>query len=147
MYIFPLESVLNHRKSVEEGFQKELGILNTALDAENRAHRLLKEKRRHYSEEHRRRQKEKITVSESGLYINYIQRLEKEIKVQQNKIAEIEKQVEVKRDELLAAMKNRKILEKLKQKKKDCYSQTMNRKERIFMDEMGTVRYKPGEAE
>lgn len=143
MYKFPLGAVLNHRKFLEENLQKELGLLKKVVVDERKKLGDFKKARKDLSRELQNRQKKSATMSETLLYVRFIDQLSKRVDMQKERIIEAEKDVELKREDLVGAMKNRKVIEKLKEKGWETYKHNMLRKEENFMNEMAAVRFKP----
>ena len=75
-------------------------------------------------------------ASEIKLYIDFVEQLSKEMEAQRQKVLEAERNFSVKRLDLVAAMKKRKILDRLKEKGLQAYEQEQLKKERSFMDEV-----------
>lgn len=142
MYKFPLGSVLKHRKTVEEGHQKELSLLINSLTDELKKIEELNDAREKASKELKIKQKKGVTASEAMLYFRFVEQLTEMLKIQEQRVLEVEREVDEKREELTAAMKNRKILENLKERGLERYRETLNKKELEFMNEMSSVRFK-----
>jgi len=141
MYKFPFSAVLKHRLFLEETLQKELGLLKRLLFDEK--DKLVKYKTaiNASSEELQNKQKQIISVAETLLYVRFIEQLSYQLELQKEKVLEVEKKLERKRIDLVDAMKNRKILEKLKEQGLSKYKEDTNRKEQCFMNEMASVRF------
>jgi flagellar FliJ protein len=75
-------------------------------------------------------------ASEIKLYIDFVEQLSKEMEAQRQKVLEAERNFSLKRLDLVAAMKKRKILDRLKEKGLQAYEQEQLKKERSFMDEV-----------
>ena len=142
MYKFSLKAVLNHRRFIEEKLQKELGQLKEILGDERKRLSDLIRARREISKELQEKQREIITISEALLHVRFIEQLSRREDLQKKKILNAEKEVEQKREDLIEAMKNRKVLEKLKEKGWETYKHNMMRKEQEFMNEMVAVRFR-----
>jgi flagellar FliJ protein len=141
MYKFNLESLLNHRIYIEETLQKELAISKRLLvDGKNKLKTYQKEKEK-YGLQLQQKQKEVHTVFEISLYVDYVKRLAKDIESQRKKVLEAKKKFGQKRNDLIEAMKKRKILEKLKAKGLEEYQKEMRKKELDFMNEVAVNQY------
>jgi len=136
MYRFNLEPLLNHRRYQEEIFQKELAGLKTRLVAEKDKLRVLKKKKRQYLGQLQLKQQSGRPVSEIKLYLHFVDHLSKEMNAQNQRVLRVEKGFNLKRQDLIQAMKNRKTLEKLQEKGFQAHQQKMLKKERGFMDEV-----------
>ncbi len=142
MYKFPLGAVLNHRKFLEENLQKDLGLLNGMLVKEQERLADFKRARNDFSKELQDKQQKSITISETQLYVRFIEKLSRQLDIQKKRILDAEKDVAEKREELIEAVKNRKALEKLEEKGLEKYEHDMMRKEQNFINEMAAVRFK-----
>jgi flagellar FliJ protein len=136
MYRFNLEPLLNHRRYQEEVLQKELADLKKQLAAEKNKLRSLKKKMREYLQHLQQKQKEGHSASEINLFFDFVDHISKETQDQHQKVVGAEQKLFLKREELIAAMKKRKALEKLKAKGWQAYQQKQQKKERDFMDEV-----------
>jgi flagellar FliJ protein len=141
MYKFSLKTVLNHRRFIEEKLQKELGQLKEILFKERKILSDVRRTREQLSKELQDKQRQIITISETLLHVRFIEQLLRREDQQEEKILIAEKEVEQKREDLIEAMKNRKALEKLKEKGLQTYKHNRMRKEREFMNEMAAVRF------
>lgn len=142
MYKFPLGAVLKHRKFLEDNLQKELGVLKRLLVDDKKKLSDIKNAKRKYSDELQFKQQESMTVSDSLLYIRFIDSLSRQLDMQNDRVFKSEKNVDEKRNELLTALKKKKVLERLKEKGIETYKQDELKKERIFLNEMASVRFK-----
>ncbi|MBW1900928.1 MAG: flagellar export protein FliJ [Deltaproteobacteria bacterium] len=142
MYKFSLKAVLNHRRFIEEKLQKELGQIKEILGNERKRLSDLIRARRKISKELQEKQREIITISEALLHVRFIEQLSRREDLQKKQVLSAEKKVEQKREDLIEAMKNRKVLEKLKEKGWETYKHNMMKKEQEFMNEMAAVRFR-----
>jgi flagellar FliJ protein len=136
-----LEALLNHRRHQEEECQKQLAEARKELAAEqNKLGRSKREKHENVLEL-QKKQKNSASVSDIILYLNYIQQLSKKIEDQKRCVQKANKKVKQVRSELIMIIKNRKTLEKLKDKGQRAYEQKMIQDERKLMDEVATTRH------
>ncbi|OQX62643.1 MAG: flagellar export protein FliJ [Desulfococcus sp. 4484_242] len=141
-YRFPFDALLRHRKFLEENLQREIGLLSRVLADEKKKLESLQQARKAASEKLRHRQKGKgITVSEVLLYTRFIERMSGQVNLQKTSVKKIEKNVEEKREDLVRAMKDRKIIEKLKEKKRQIFREQMMKQEQNFLNDMAAVRF------
>ena len=141
MYRFNLQVLLDYRKRIEEGFQIELSLIQREL--ENARQELLssQQEKTHYEEELAERESREVNLHESILYRDYLRGIRKKIEEQRDRVATIKIKFDKKQEELLAATKNRKVLEKVKEKHAKEFIQELEKKERAFVDEVGIRRY------
>ena len=147
MYKFSLGTVLNHRKILEENLQKELSLLNQKLTNQKNEYDELETKKNKVSEDLNQKKASFITVSESLMHMRFLERVAQQQDQYVRLINELEVQVSQKREELILAMKNRKVLEKLKEKGSQRYQEEERRTEADFMNEMAAIRYHPESGE
>jgi flagellar FliJ protein len=141
MFKFNLQSLLNHRRYQEEVLQKQLAQSRNRLVAEQNKLRRLKEKKREYSQRLQQRQKESGTAPGLILYLQYLDRLSKELAYQNRQVIAAEKDFKNRRNDLIDIMKKRKVLEKLKEKRSKAYHQQILKNERKFMDEVAAHQF------
>ena len=135
MYKFSLEPVLKYRKLLEEDLQKDFAVLKRQLLDEKVRLSNFEQVRDRFSGELQQKQVKSISVSDILLYTDYLQEVSKEIKKQSKRILEAEKSVDQKREELVGAMKNRKTIDRLREKGLKAHVQELSKKEQNLMNE------------
>jgi len=135
MYKFSLEPVLKYRKLLEEDLQKDFAVLKRQLLDEKVRLSNFEQVRDRFSGELQQKQVKSISVSDILLYTDYLQEVSKEIKKQSKRILEAEKSVDQKREELVGAMKNRKTIDRLREKGLKVHVQELSKKEQNLMNE------------
>jgi flagellar FliJ protein len=145
MYRFNLEPLLNHRRYLEEVLQKELADLKIRLETEKDKLWTLRQKKRQTVLQLQEKQIDGRPASEIKLYIDFVDQLSKEMEAQRRNVLEAKRNFNLKRQELVAVMKKRKILDRLKEKGLQAYEQEQLRKERSLMDEVAAhqINHKP----
>ena len=141
MYRFNLQVLLDYRKRIEEGFQIELSLIQRELENARQALLSSQQEKTHYEEELAERESREVNLHESILYRDYLRGIRKKIEEQRDRVATIKIKFDKKQEELLAATKNRKVLEKVKEKHAKEFMQDLEKKERAFVDEVGIRRY------
>jgi flagellar FliJ protein len=141
MYQFKLQALLNHRRHQEEVCQKELAEAQRDLsDAKEKLNSIKKDKRDNI-QKLQARQSERHNTSKILIFINYIRQLSINIDTQLRHVRHTSQNVTEKRDNLIAIMKERKTLEKLKEKEWLEYQRNMMQAERKFNDEVAATRH------
>jgi flagellar FliJ protein len=92
-------------------------------------------------EEVRNNQIDVIGISEYAVYDNFIIKLKNDVLAKEEKIVEIENKLFLKREELIEAVKKRKIVDNLKEKKLLIHTEEHKKEEQNFMDEIGIYRF------
>ncbi len=143
MFRFRLESVLNYRRTIEENLLKELSELRRHLSLEeDRLKMMIFEKGRHINDLGSL-QKGGVTlqIEDIKLYFSYLNGLELKIKKQGDVIKKCQERVDKKLAEVVDAMKNRKILEVIKERGYREYTREINLKEQRLLDEIAVNRF------
>jgi flagellar FliJ protein len=141
VYRFNLQVLLDYRKRIEEGFQIELSLIQRELENARQALLSSQQEKTHYEEELAEREAREVNLQESILYRDYLRGIRKKIQEQRDRVASIKIEFDKKQEELLAATKNRKVLEKVKEKHAKEFMEELQKQERAFVDEVGIRRY------
>jgi flagellar FliJ protein len=136
MFVFRFEILLTQRRHAEEALQKDLSEVRRLLVEAQSALHLKKAARHSCLQTMRRRQRDWFRAADILLFETYLKRLRRELAEHRKRVAAAEERVRQKRLELLAAMKKRKILEKLKEKDHAAYLKKMAGRERKFIDDI-----------
>ncbi|MBL0716728.1 MAG: flagellar export protein FliJ [Desulfosarcina sp.] len=141
MYKFSLEALLSHRKAIEESFQKELADLQRLLQEEMNRKINFEKKQEKVMTELKHKTSRQITVGDNLIYHNFIQRLAGNIDQQEQRVFAVKKKIENKRMVLLEAVKNKKALEKLKEKGLEAFIRKLARKEELLINEVAVNNF------
>lgn len=135
------EPLLKYRTFMEETMKNELSDVRVRLDMEEKRLFALEEIWRHAVEEFEERQKRQIPPHEIFMYQIYLHQMSLEIETQQKKVLETQKLYHDKRESLIVASQDRKIVEKVKEKETQVIIRETNRAGKKVMDETATSRY------
>ena len=141
MFQFKLQALLNHRYHQEEVCQKKLADAQRIFSAVQDHLRHLKKDKHDNVQNLQTRQKEPHSTSNILIYINYIEQLSRDIEAQREQVRIASREVRQKRADLIAVVKKRKTLEKLKEKEWLAYQRNMMQAERKFNDEVAATRH------
>lgn len=141
MFKFKLQPVLRYRKRIEEKFQLELSKIKIRFGEEKKKLYLLIQNKDECEREICSKYRKGITPSAIILYFNFIDKIKMDIEKQKSILKDLEIKIEEKRKELLRALKERKIIEKLREKREREYLEDLNRRERIFLDEISANQF------
>ena len=128
MYRFSLETVLAHRKHTEDTLRKEFVSRKKELLMEEERLALLDEVMMQNLKALQEKQRDGVSVSDITLYDNFIKQILIDRGLQIQRIAELEDRLRQKWSELIEAMKNRKILDRLKERELEAYRRELERK-------------------
>jgi flagellar FliJ protein len=141
MHTFKLQAVLDHRQFIEDGLKKELAeVKNQASEAQHQLE-ALENKEMNTLAALKEEQTKGLSSDKVAAYHAYLESLMQRIHGQRQTVAEINERVVAKQGKLLEALKERQILEKLKEKDFDRFHQEMLHKERRFIDEIAVNQF------
>ncbi len=141
MFKFELQSVLDYRLSLEEKSQIAYSEQLRCVENERRVLERLREKKAALMNRFLQDQNDQMNASEIAMFISYIRHMITKEQEQVSVIAREESVLEEKRGDLLEAVKNRKALENLKDRKLQQYRANILEKERKELDEFGIISY------
>lgn len=134
---FKLEPLLNHRRFVEDAQQQALAHVKKQVSAARHIEKCLESEHRQLAKELKEKMQDPQPASESALYATYLASLSNRIDKQRQRIQEAAKKKDKQKSALLEAVKNRKIIERLKEVRTDRFEQFCLKKEQEFSDEIG----------
>jgi flagellar FliJ protein len=133
---FVLEQVLGYRREMEN--VRKLDFVSAKLEFES-AGEILEghiTQLNALSKDFSQRQNELMSIEELRRYTNFFARKREDIKKQKDHVEQLDIVMNDRRDDLLVATKEKKVLESLKEKKAREHRQDMAQKERAFLDEI-----------
>ena len=142
---FELEQVLNYRSEVEKVRKLEFAAAKQEVEHANDVLNRHETAVDTLSQEFWIRQNELSTIEEMRRYVDYFARKKEDIKSQKERINQLTCIMSDRRDELLDATRDKKVLESLKEKKAREFRQEMAQKEQAFLDEIA-IQKKNGPA-
>ncbi|MBT0663968.1 flagellar export protein FliJ [Geobacter pelophilus] len=137
---FKLQQVLNFRKEVEKARSLELAEAKRELD--HAAERLKREEEHaaKVSAELAAKQAKGINANEFLMYSNFFHKKSKDIKRQREEVDTLDVKVAERRETLLVASKEKKVLELFKEKRVAADKKALSIKERDFIDEISVQK-------
>ncbi|MCD6262066.1 MAG: flagellar export protein FliJ [Deltaproteobacteria bacterium] len=141
MYKFKLQPVLDQREFVEENLKKELASCKALLKEENAKLNGYKASKARLMVELGHRKKKKATISEILLYVGFIEQVSRDIEKQKIRVSQVKSLFDEKLASLVEAMKDKKSIEKLKEKEMTSYKLKSLKKEQNFLDEVAIQRF------
>ena len=141
---FKLQPVLDYREKIEDILKKELADLRARYEKERDALQFLIKTLKRKQEELKRKQIDhlELDVSELSLYYAYLSKVQQEISLQAIKVRELLSRVDAKRETLVEASKDKRIIEKLYDKHFEEFQQLLLKSEQNLIDEIATSQYK-----
>lgn len=143
---FKLQPVLHHRQTKEDLIKKELAEIKLLFEKEQALLSELKDKLAGLQDEFRGKQRLSFDPAEAVAYASCIEKTNHQIEEQLIKLTKIAKEMRKTQERLLEAAKDKKVLEKLYDKKYEEFKQEFEKTEQALIDELATVRHKKDEA-
>lgn len=140
-YRFRFESVLKSKKIIVDELAAKTARAQRILQLEQKKLENLKKKETSCIQEMALIQVGTVKPDEIHRCHRYLQQLGKAIAEQEKLISEIARRVDMLREMLVEAEKERKIFEKLDEKEREEFLRDFSKKERAFLDEVGTNRF------
>lgn len=132
---FSLDTVLDYKQQVLDSLKGEHAtILAQVREQENVLENVWQDYRS-CNEEYRERKMSGLTIIEATFYQNGLRALEMDIQRETDRLTELQKQEEKKREEVVEAKKDTSSLEKLREKKLDQYQKAVQKNEELFIEE------------
>lgn len=143
-FAWRLETVLKARYRTEEHRQQELGEAIFKLNAELAERNRIKEQQANGRRELRLRQTGRLNMADLTQINVYLGALERQHRKIEKRIADAQTIVVQKRESLAQAVRDRQILEKLKDRDYQAFRKEMRHKDQKVMDELaGRQKWQP----
>lgn len=133
---FELEQVLVYRREMEKLRKQEFASAKQGLEQANQELKRVEDLVELLTKEFQRCQQEIGCIDDMRMYSDFFARKREEIKLQKERIVQLDLVMNEKRSHLMEASKEKKVLESLKEKKAEEFRQDMATKERNFLDEI-----------
>ncbi|ACM18867.1 flagellar export protein FliJ [Geotalea daltonii FRC-32] len=133
---FQLDQVLNFRKEMEKMRKIDFAAAKYELDGANEQLARAESAMRRLSEELREKQIDGISANDLQLYANFSRKKREQIIDQRQEVVALERKVVEKRETLLTAAKDKKVLEAFKERKVQAMKRDAAERELHFLDEI-----------
>ncbi|MFA7403589.1 MAG: flagellar export protein FliJ [Pelobacteraceae bacterium] len=133
---FELEQVLVYRREMEKLRKQEFASAKQGLEQANQELKRAEDLVELLTKEFQRCQQEIGCIDDMRMYSDFFARKREEIRLQKERIVQLDLVMNEKRSHLMEASKEKKVLESLKEKKAEEFRQDMATKERNFLDEI-----------
>ena len=132
---FALDSVLSYKQQVLDALKGEHAAILAQVREQEDVLEAVWRDYRDCNEEYRRRKAEGLTIMDAMFYQNGLRVLEADIQRETDRLAELRKKEEAKRQEVVDAKIDTSSIEKLKEKKLDVYNKEVAKSEEDLIDE------------
>ncbi|MGD0623603.1 MAG: flagellar export protein FliJ [Thermodesulfobacteriota bacterium] len=140
-FVFKLQALLNWKKNLEELSQMRLADKLKYLQTQEEEIQNLRNRRSAYAQEMNEKSLRGLKAGEYLTYQQYFEESYKDLILKEEKKKHTIREIEMEREKLIAFTKQRKILEKLKEKKLERFRYQSEREEQIKNDERAIRRY------
>jgi len=139
-FVFKLDRVLNYRVAVEEEKKRVLADAQRAVATQREHIRIIEAEIDRQMSQLRSRSVASVDVRDLAARRSYINYLRAALSSAYEALEFLKGQLAERRDELIAASKERKVLERVREKRFGEYMYEEDREEQKFIDEIGTFR-------
>ena len=141
MFQFRLQSLLQHRKYLEDNCQKSLARVQSELKSETRSLNALYSRKTVQQQKLQQIQATVHTAAQIQPHQAYLNCLDRDIDQLRQRIGKLKENVAGEHRKLMEAVKSRKLLERLKETERSRYHRKRLKKEQDMMNEVATHRY------
>lgn len=138
---FRLKKVLKHKEIVENLKKERLGKAKSELNKERDLLRKMEDQRKRAREELKERRSDRISLPETLIYEAYLERMDEEVGLQTTKAAQLSQKVKKTKEDLIQASQEKKIVEKLQERKQAEYTNELRRFEQGTSDEASVNQF------
>ena len=132
---FSLDSVLSYKQQVLESLQGEHAVILAQVREQEGVLERTWQDYRDCDAEYRQRKAEGITITDAMVYQNGLRVLERDIQRETDRLEELRRKEEKKRQEVVDAKIDTSSIEKLREKKLDLYNKEVAKGEEVLIDE------------
>lgn len=140
-FVFKLQAVLNLKKQIESNLKNELGKAVQELERQKKKLKDIELKRAAYYQEINAKSSSGVSVGKLKEFSSYISLLNEKIEYQKNNVKCAQKSVDKYREQLIVAVQERKMMEKLREKKFEEFMKEQQRDEQKIIDEIASFNY------
>lgn len=145
MFQFRFQSILEYRKALEDRIQSDFAEGRRLLEIREKSLDELRAEKTRRMETLRSMDRMRVAPPDVLFLASYIRFLNEAESREENAISEMKASLEEKRKELVAAMKDRKIMEELRKRHLTAFQVSEKMLENRNLDEIGVTRYRKRE--
>ena len=132
---FSLDSVLAYKQQVLDALKGEHAAILAQVRAQEEVLEAVRQEYRLCNEEYCQRKAEGMTIADALFYQNGLRVLENDIQRETDRLEELRRQEDAKRQEVVDAKIDTSSIEKLREKKLDLYNKEVAKGEEVLIDE------------
>lgn len=141
---FTMNGVLNYRRLVEEGIQRDMAETEKMIKTEESRISYLEAVHKESMRELKKKQEEDMSSLEIDIYYTFIAQTTKEIEKWKRVLNQLKNQYEIKKAELISAFKDKRIMETMKEKMDEGYNNMIKKEDQKVLDEISMGKYNHG---
>ncbi len=141
MFKYKLEPVLSLKEKIEDNKKRELAIVNGRYQSLQQQKKDLIQNKELAIEQAKKQSDKRVNIQMLKQLTHYTAYMDRAIEEKSKEVVVAAAQVEEKRNELIEAVKQRKILDKLKEIQFEVYKDEEKQEENRIMDEIVTYRF------
>jgi flagellar FliJ protein len=140
-FVFRLETLLRHRRNIEERERIEFSRIRSKLLAELSHLEMLEAKHAETRSELAQKESGECDSREISWFYRFLDRLNLEMAASRARIAQLGRELEAQKKIMIEASRNKKMIENLRLKKQKEYLVSMERQEQKTIDELVVTRF------
>lgn len=134
-FAFSLGTVLDYKNQVLDSLKNEHGTIISMVNRQEEKIQMLRQEYSDFNQRFNESKQQGMTVVQALSYEGYFRQMEEKINKEMVRLAELKKQEEMKRYEVVEAKKETSSIEKLKEKKLMQYNKEVQKSEELFVEE------------
>lgn len=140
-FLFSLETLLRHRRNLEEKERAQLSRLFAKFKSEVAHLQSLQAKHHETLTELAQKRVDGSEHDEALLFYPYLDRLRHEMRRSEKRIAQLEQELEAQKTAVIEAKKKKRVLETLRTKKLKQFNAALDKEEQKAIDEIVVTRF------
>ena len=138
---FSLVAVLKLRQEKEDLARKELVAVVETLQRLLEELERIKKERGEVEAEFRKKQQEAVQAEDLPIYLDYLQMMRTRMERKQDEIMKTQNIVELKRQAVIKAQQQKKMIENIKDKQYAAWQEAIEKKETEALNDLATIRF------
>jgi flagellar FliJ protein len=140
-FVFRLETLLHHRRNIEERERIKFSRIRSELLAELKHLEMLEAKHAETRSELASEESGECDSREISWFYRFLDRLSLEMATSRGRIAQLERELEVQKQIMIEASRDKKMIENLRLKKHKEFFVSLERQEQKSVDELVVTRF------
>lgn len=134
-FAFSLGTVLDYKNQVLDSLKNEHGTIISMVNRQEEKIQMLRQEYSEFNQRFNESKQQGMPVVQALSYEGYFRQMEEKINKEMIRLADLKKQEEMKRYEVVEAKKETSSIEKLKEKKLMQYNKEVQKSEELFVEE------------